>query len=271
MDTPQPTSDFDESVAQVMRNLPPVVRNYLSQGKYTVVAKALISKYALRIDQGGVLEKEMMLLLMGIENPDEFTQALIEEAHLSQNIVSSIVQDVNIQIFVPLRDEEMKSKEGNARSVAPQTNVGVPNYSAPRPAGNPGIVLPPRGNYAPPPQSPRYPNQQQDTVNAFVHRVQPPANTAPPSISVIAPPAPKLPVHAPAAPVPASAPNSTAMLNDHEEPHIDFTPLAASPAQPRPAPPPNLPGAFPSPAPAAAKTPPPPSSYSTDPYHEPIE
>src|SRR3989344_3857363 len=100
--------NFDETIAQVMRTLPPVVRNYLGQGKYTTVAKILMAKYGLRIDQGGVLEREIMLLLMGVDDPTEFAQALAEEARLGQEVVQRIAQDVNDQIFVPLQAEMRK-------------------------------------------------------------------------------------------------------------------------------------------------------------------
>lgn len=105
---PQQTLSFDESVKQVMKSLPPVIRNYITGEKYTTVARGLMAKYKLRVDQGGVLEREILLLLMGVENPDEFTQALTEDAQLNKVVIASIVQDVNDQIFVPLRKEEEK-------------------------------------------------------------------------------------------------------------------------------------------------------------------
>ncbi len=232
-----------------MQTLPPIIRAYLAQGSYTTVAKGLMSKYGLRIDQGGVLEREIMLLLMGIENPDDFTKALIEEAKIDQKTVSSIVQDINTQIFIPLREAEMKGQ--SAPAAAPQPvrppSVGVPRYVPP------ATVLPHQGSYAPPPQSPAYANQQQDSVNAFVHRVQPTATPAsPPSVSVIKPPPPP-----PAPPRPTPPP-----------------PIA-QPAQPRPTPPPppNLPGALAPKSdiiPSAPKAPAP-LAYAADPYHEPIE
>lgn len=255
---------------------PRIVQDVVTSPATEHILEELGKQYGLHVDAAGLLIKLTSYMLIGYAKPEESFQEL-RSAGVPEQQARQIIDEINKQIFVPLR-EQMRMKSGNTQStsVAPQANVGVPNYAAPRPAGNPGIVLPPKGNYAPPPQSPRYPNQQQDNVNAFVHRVQRPSvNTMPPSISVIAPPAAK-PLETPVrAAAPTSAPTSPgALLSDHEEPHIDFPPLAASPAQTRPTPPPNLPGAFPSLASAAPKMPPPPpasSSYSTDPYHEPIE
>lgn len=246
MDQNQPELTFDESVAQVMQTLPPVIRAYLAQGKYTVVAKSLMAKYGLRIDQGGVLEREIMLLLMGIENPEEFTQALVEEAKLNKQTVDSIVQDVNAQIFIPLRQEMMKSGVGNV----PQP---------PKPA--PPTIEPPKGIYAPPLQSPSYFHLDNKIPTAVRH--------AAPSLREVLSAVTKE-VQKPI--------SGEKLLEDHEEPHIEFH--KAAPQRPTPPPPPNLPGALPPrpipevrPSPAIPKVEPPTPSkpYSSDPYREPID
>lgn len=282
MNDQQPTPSFDESVAQVMQTLPPVIRTYLAQGKYTMVTKGLMTKYGLRIDQGGVLEREIMLLLMGIENPDEFTQALVEEARIDPKAVANIVQDINTQIFVPLREEEMKSKAAGVQPIAAQpqrpVNAPVPNYTAP-------VAELPRGSYAPPPQSPRYPGQENANVNAFVRRVpQGPLNTDRPSVSVIPPPSPVASDKwQGASPTPSSAPAARPQIPVPQMP----IPTPLQQALRSVVPPANLPGAMPPRPDVSDKVqgvsssvplrpsnlPLTPSSapYSSDPYHEPIE
>jgi len=244
MDPKQPELTFDESVKQVMQTLPPLIRTYLVQGKYAIVARDLTTKYELHVDQGGTLERGILLLLMGIDTPDEFTQTLATEARLSQKTIGSIVQDINTQIFVPLREEEMK---GAGVKVSPAASVTQPQK------------FHHLDNRIPP-----HPAEQ----NVIHH--QP-----------LVPPAPKLL-------------ESSTLLEDHEEPHIEFHKAKAS------APPVNLPGAMPPkiipevlpsspvlpkveppilpkpalpavPAPVAPKAPPMPAKpYSVDPYREPI-
>lgn len=114
MDQAKYEPTFEESIKQVMQTLPQNIRTYISQEKYTAVVKNLMSKYNLHIDQGGVLEREIILLLMGIESPEEFTQALFEEVRINKQIISSIAKDANDQIFIPLREEMRKSGGGNA-------------------------------------------------------------------------------------------------------------------------------------------------------------
>ena len=141
---------FEESIKEVMQTLPPPIRNYLSQGKYSLVAKNLMRKYGLHIDQGGVLEREIMLLLMGIENPDEFAASLKSDATLSEDVVRNIMTDVNQEIFIPLQKEMRNAGSGaqEERSAAPRASVSVPSY-APSPASRPPALsgsapLPPK-------------------------------------------------------------------------------------------------------------------------------
>ena len=132
MDQNQSEPTLEDSIKQVMQTLPPVILNYLAQGRHTSVARELMAKYGLRVDQGGVLEREIMLLLMGIENPNEFTQALAVEAQVDRTIISSIVKDVNDLIFVPLREEE--EGKGARAPVAPPPQTAKPPVPAVRPA-----------------------------------------------------------------------------------------------------------------------------------------
>ncbi len=155
MDPQLSTEDFDESVAQVMQTLPPVLRTYLAEGKYTTVAKNLMMKYALHIDQATVLEREIMLLLMGIENPDEFADALKTEALLSEDIMRSIMTDVNQEIFMPLQ-KQMREEESAppvtsptpsriVRTMAPAVqgaNAPMPSYAPPKPEVRPSQPSP---------------------------------------------------------------------------------------------------------------------------------
>lgn len=270
---------LEESMKQVLETLPPTVRAYLTGGKYTPVAKSLMAKYNLRVDQSGVLEREIMLLLMGVETPDEFMQALLDEARLDQKTVNGIAQDVNTQIFVPLRAEEMKS-----------------DLAAGKPAQAPAPVRPvPAGNEQP---------------KKYFH-LENKITTAPPAVSTVRPLPPPVP-QAPAVPLPphiaplppkTALPASTAkvswdmrpapiaapkqmpassLLEDHEEPspslkategtaHIEFDKTAV---------PPNLPGAMQKPAasptlsvgaPIGSVGAAPMKSYGADPYREPVD
>lgn len=259
---PEPTLTLEESFKQVMKTLPPPIRQYLQQGKHSNVANSLTTKYGLHIDQGGTLEREITLLLMGIESPDDFTQTLATEARLDQKIINGIVQDVNEQIFMPLR-EEMRKGAATSASPAPQPRPSIQHPPLQRPpvAQIGGVPRPPA------PQQPR--PQNVAPMAPRPANVVPPPNAAEPAhyfhLDNKIPPAPRM--NPSIAPLPPKAilPNSRKLLQDHEESHIEFKKTAP--------PPPNLPGAM-SPPPQTVskpKVPPPPAKpYSTDPYREPV-
>ena len=140
MEPPQRELTLEESVKQVMRTLPPSIRQYLGQGKYSPVAKHLMEKYGLHIDQGTVLEREIMLLLMGIESPDEFVQALTEEARLDEKTIRGIMGDVNEQIFIPLRDEMRRADTKKEELKGPPP---PPSYPPKLPVPRPPQIMPP--------------------------------------------------------------------------------------------------------------------------------
>jgi hypothetical protein len=214
MEPQQQEPTLEESIKQVMQTLPPPIRNYLGQGKYSIVAKNLMTKYGLHVDQGSILEREIMLLLMGIDTPEEFTQSLAEEANLSQQTISSIVQEVNTQIFMPLQ-EEMKREVATAPSARPVVQPTTWKASVPQPPRPAQVnASVPSYSYTPPTQTSQHFHLD--------NKIPPP----PRSVQINQRPV-----------------NIGRLLEDHEEPHIDFN---RTPMSPRAVPPPpNLPGAMP--------------------------
>ena len=219
MDTQQPT--FDQDLSAVVSQLPAPIRAFFVNGKVEIVAKNLMQKYQLHIDQGAVVGREIILLLLGLKNAAEFVKTLAEEARLNQQTITGIVQDINTQIFIPLREEEMKSGEMKA-----SPTPGLPKLiPVQKPSGTP----------------PSHFHLQ--------NKIAPPSRPAQP---------------------PAKPMDNRKLLEDHEEPHIEFKKM----------PPPNLPGAIyhpPIPKPIVPPIPPKPipsppaKSYSSDPYREPID
>lgn len=277
MDSPQDL-EMEEALKQVMPALPPAIRHYFAEGRLIPVVRGLVSKYGIRIDQAGILEREVMLLLMGLETSTEFVEALAEEAKIDDETIGKIVQDINEQIFIPLRAE---MEHGAATAVQPAQSVARPVVAAapeqpppPPPAAKSSSLPPqyvpeyPQGIYAPPPQSPRY--QQQENAAAYIHHVAPLPKQSP--VNKIQPtPAKPAPV---VSPKPQEITDRARLLEDREEPHINFPapPRAAARTAP---PPPNLPGTFPEHSVPVAEPivqkPLQTRPYSVDPYREPID
>lgn len=232
MNQDQQELTLEESVKQVMQTLPPPIRDYLSRGKYTPVAKELMAKYGLRIDQGGILERGMMLLLMGIEDPAEFSKALVEEAKLDQQAVNGIMQDINEQIFVPLREEMRKGS-------VPAPTASKPIVAPAPSAATPRVLIP-----APPVRKPAL----RDVLASVMKAPTAPAAQIIPTPAIVSVPA-----------VPLASPRAAPPENLPGVPRPPQT-VPAAPAQESRTEPPKQS------APAAPAKP-----YSIDPYREPVD
>lgn len=264
MDTPF-DSTLESDIKELLKEVPAPIRAFFASGKVEIIAKSLMQRNKLHIDQGAVVEREIILLLLGLKDPAEFVKTLSEEAKLDAQTVNSIVQDINAQIFVPLREEEMKGG-GMKTFPAPGLSKLIP---AQKPDGTPPNHSHSQNKIPAPLNVPRSGTSGERSalrnVLAAVTREGGQTSLNP----------------------------ASRLLEDHEEPHIDISEkvqVVSSPAQLKPynlplkpvfEPPPNLPGAIYHPPipkpPAVPPTPPKPKSavpiapYSSDPYREPLE
>jgi hypothetical protein len=125
MDETQELSLAD-SIAILLEGVPAPIRAFVLNDLQST-SQELMVRHQLHVDQGGVLEKELLLLLLGQENPEEFSGAL-RETGIPNEVVQGIVRDVNQQVFMRLREEERA-----------QANVPV---STPRPIKQPLVPAP---------------------------------------------------------------------------------------------------------------------------------
>jgi|CXWL01.1.fsa_nt_gi hypothetical protein len=287
----------DQEIEDAIKKAPKFIQDEISSGEDTAVIIAEIGRrFGLHIDIVGTIAKLNRNMLLGFVNPQEFINELIV-AKISDKDARDIMTEINQKIFVPLR-ERMRSGEVEVKAAPPAKPAAV----------TPVASLTREKNYAPPLQSPMYSRP----INKFP--LTPPAAGLP-SVpkreeSVARPVQPmrtsvsNIP---PVRPVMLASPkqtDSSKLLEDHEELHIEFNkaPMAMTPSlvippstrspqginriaapavqsapiatkiklvvptiDPKPIPP------F-TPAASAPKTPPTHQKpYSTDPYREPIE
>jgi hypothetical protein len=117
---------LEQSINQIVPTLPAPIRRFFAQRKLGETAHRLMERYALHIDQGAVLERELMFLLLGIKSPDEFASELYAQLPVSRQIVLDIISDINKEVFVPLREEMQKT---SAEVKPPQPKPPQPQRS----------------------------------------------------------------------------------------------------------------------------------------------
>ncbi|MDB5195141.1 MAG: Phage Tail Collar [Parcubacteria group bacterium] len=275
----------DQAIATLVDDLPRPVREFVLGPERDRISLSLTQKYSLHADQAAAFEQTYLFLLLGVSSPEEFAQAL-KNAGISEETVLGLTNDINEQVFKPLRAKIQESTgtppDSSAPAipapVIPSTSGGasavsktpipvappLPPPPIPRPISAPPAMpiarpvpppLPP-----PPPAVPLYDTEPAmrtmatDMQAAKEHRVPEPLFSRP------APAAPLAPVVAAPLPPPVEPPaphRTMSSIVPPPLPHV-YEPPAASRAPLAP-PPPNLPG---------APTAPP---YSVDPYREPME
>jgi hypothetical protein len=272
---------LEESIAELLKTAPPPIRSFVLNN-LSAKTSELMQKYKLHIDQGGLLETELLLMLVGQSQPQEFVAAL-QEGGISEEVVTPLLNDINEQVFAVLR----KTEETSSAPVPmpppvltqpkkillsiPAPPIVVPSLSATSPLPAPVVptavsvpVVPPISkpssvsNITASPGHPTMRTMATDMQAAKEHRVPEPFFSRPAPVAPLPVPAPVAPpvvMPPPIMPLPSTSSIVPPPLPPH--PHAAEAIVPASPhAAP---PPPNLPGTPPAPP------------YGIDPYHEPVE
>jgi hypothetical protein len=262
--------NIKDNVKQLMSDLPVPIKNFLLE-KLDGIAQALMQKYGLHLDQGAVLQRDLMLVLLGAREPGALAENLKQEARLDDKTLNAILEDVNKQVFVPLR-QQLEAKPGEA----PVSTTG------PKPAQATPAAPPKSPQFSPPPR-PVAPTMSTPMRDKTLNRLAPQGvGVSTPMPRVAAQPPANLPgVIQSRTPAPASpkAPLAAALkvagvlrLEDHEEPRIEFRKPVAPPPAPAPSAPAQAVMLQPQtkpPAPTIAQSPV--KNYNVDPYREPVD
>lgn len=96
-------SESKEIIKKQLKKLPKDIQDAVLAVDLAEKFKTITNKHGLRVDQGGALETETMLVMLGLEDPDDYTSNLKREADISQEEAASIAEEVNRMIFLPIR------------------------------------------------------------------------------------------------------------------------------------------------------------------------
>lgn len=148
----QQSSDMsvDEAISTLLSELPKPVQDFVTGPERARIALSLSQKYQLHVDQAGAFEVAYMHMLLGISSPEEFVDTLTK-AGIAAETVRNLANDVNEQVFVPLRKAEQAPP-------APVIATPPPAPAAPILPGStepvPQQVVPPPTHHYPVPAAP---------------------------------------------------------------------------------------------------------------------
>ena len=95
----------EEFFSQVQK-APQAVREVVQSSGMIEIIMNVGKKYGLHIDQMSVLADLTSYMLVGLVNPNEFQSELVAQGMSSEN-TEKVIQEINQQIFLPLRDKMM--------------------------------------------------------------------------------------------------------------------------------------------------------------------
>ena len=109
---------LDPVAQEQFDSLPKLVQDVIVNSNWQLSIRDIIQKFNLRIDQGGVIENEVSLVMLGFQDADDFLDNIMREAALTKDVALSLEREVNSVIFAPLRAALMVEME---KSSAPKT------------------------------------------------------------------------------------------------------------------------------------------------------
>lgn len=207
------------------------------------------NKHHLHIDQMGQLEDEIVLLMLGLSDPKEFTKNLTGVLRIDTEQAKKIEDDVGQEIMSPIRNSWQKFMEQEE----PQAKESLLSTIQTIPAKETSVVMPSAVHAATAPTPPKAPPTP-----------TPPASVTPKPVATTA----TTPTQ-PLAAKPVEIHAADLMLS---QPTVSMPkPPAPAPSVPKPSSPPAPATNTPAVAPAAKVEALKPEPYKADPYREPPE
>ncbi len=130
-----------EHLSKAFEGAPAYVKEYINSGAFEDFARTLPERFSLHVDVAEEVANEIFLVLLGVETPADLEEALRNEFTLSNETVSLILDAVNADIFIPLR-EKLKNENSPIQSPKPPQEEEIQ-----KPAPQLPQTLPPVSSY----------------------------------------------------------------------------------------------------------------------------
>ena len=101
---------MDDLIEEKINALPQKVHDAIESIGVEEKLRALSEKHKLHLDQWVLLENEIMLTLLGLEEPENMVRNIAKEVGIEEDLAQNLVNDIAVEIFKPIR-ELMKEEE----------------------------------------------------------------------------------------------------------------------------------------------------------------
>lgn len=259
-----------EEIEQKFDSLPEGVRKYIHSFEMDVAVQKIAQKNNLHIDQMGLLEAEIVDVVLGKTEPENFVPYMMETLEIDQEQANNIAQAVNVELFEKIRAYMRGEITPPTQVVQPQPvqmYVPPPLTSVVHPA--PQTILPTQptpAHTAPMATALVTPITTPAAPTTPIQATQPPLSALPKTIVGFDKVSPTASVPVPPVTHTTNTPTLTTQPTTQQAVLVQPAVTAASAALQQPTVTPVA--AMP---PTATDPNKPTKQYSTDPYHEPLE
>lgn len=109
---------------------PQPIKDYLAGDAFSDVMQKITTKYNFHINQAAQIENEMVMILLGLEHPNDLLGNL-QPIGIPVSVVEDLIVDLDSQILRPMRDEiiRMYTERAAADEVPDKPKPTIPHSS----------------------------------------------------------------------------------------------------------------------------------------------
>jgi hypothetical protein len=126
-------SELTGKLAERFKSLPKPVQDAINSASVEGHLRSLATTHKLHLDQWQLLENQVMLTLLGFQDPKELKQNIQNEIVVTDEVATAIAADISKVVFEPIRQELERELDHPAAQM--QTQTGVEQVTAQALAG----------------------------------------------------------------------------------------------------------------------------------------
>lgn len=131
-----------EELLKKYEELPEDLKKAMYSASTAEIIYELGKKYGLNIEETGDLTTEVAKIILGLDHPKNFISTLIDILGVPKEKAIEIAQDVNHQIFFPIREELKKLHGiGTSSELTPSAPSELPQREAPLPRPEESVAV----------------------------------------------------------------------------------------------------------------------------------
>ncbi len=131
--------NIDTQIKERFHELPKALQEAIVSSDLSEKIKFIVNKHSLLIDEAGILEREILFVLLGLESSSDFVSNVSKEINLTTEEATLIAVDVNNSIFNEVKTH-LKELDDLARQEEEEEKINRPSPS-PIPAFTPKTTL----------------------------------------------------------------------------------------------------------------------------------